>query len=97
MYEMLMQYVMPELFVLIPVLYALGVLIKKSDISNKYIPLYLGMLSVVLCTIYVFSATDVYTVKEGLAAMFVSITQGILCASISVYANQLVKQANKDE
>ena len=97
MYEMLMQFVMPELFILIPVLYALGIMLKKSEVSNKYIPLYLGMLSVVLCTIYVFSATDVYSLKEGLAAMFASITQGILCASISVYANQLIKQAGKDE
>ena len=39
MYEMLKEMIKPELLVLIPVLYIFGTALKKSQISDKHIPL----------------------------------------------------------
>lgn len=97
MFDMLMEFIMPELLVLIPVLYLLGIMFKKSQIADKHIPLLLGLLSVVLCTLYVLSSANIAGYKEFATALFSSITQGVLCAGASVYVNQVIKQATKDE
>lgn len=89
------ELIRPELLVLIPVLYFIGMGIKKSEtISDKYIPLLLGGTGIFLSTLYVFATA---TYGEILQTLFVGITQGILCAGCSVYINQLLKQNGKDE
>ncbi len=97
MFDMLMEFVMPELVVLIPVLYLVGIMFKRSQIADKHIPMLLGILSVVLCTLYILSSVSVDGYKEFMTALFSSITQGVLCAGASVYVNQVIKQATKDE
>ena len=37
-----MQYVKPELLILIPVLYFVGTGLKKVELPNKFIPMLLG-------------------------------------------------------
>lgn len=91
------EFIKPELLVLIPVLYLIGVAIKKSNLPDKIIPIILGMISIVLCGLWVF-ATSKYTGGQEIAtAVFTSVTQGVLVAGASVYANQIVKQATKGE
>lgn len=90
------QYIKPELFILIPVLYLIGVALKKSTIKDKFIPLLLGATGIVLALIWVLASCD-YHGKEVFTAVFTAITQGILCAGASVYANQIVKQITKKE
>lgn len=97
MYEMLREFIKPELIVLIPVLYLIGVALKKSQIADKHIPMILGVSSVFLCFLFIFATSIVNGWKEAIMAVFVGVTQGILCAGASVYVNQLAKQANKDE
>ena len=85
-----------ELLVLIPVLYALGEWIKSSKIANKFIPLILGGVSVALSLIYVLPTSDLSGGWRGvMLSVFTAITQGILCAAASVYANQMLKQLIK--
>lgn len=88
------EYIHPELLVLIPVLYSIGVGIKKSKlIKDRFIPLILGVIGVILSVLYfVCNGTDV----NGLS-VFTAITQGVLCASASTYVNQIYKQAGKTE
>lgn len=94
----IMNYIKPELLILVPVLYLLGVALKKAQtFEDKYIPLALGAAGIVLAVIWVVSTTDMTGYKDVLQAVFVALTQGILAAGCSVYANQLVKQAGKDE
>ena len=89
------QFIKPEMLILIPVLYFLGIAIKRSGIKDKWIPLILGCFSIILCYVYVLSGkqpgVDVFE------SIFASITQGILIAGTSVYANQIYVQAKKEE
>ena len=47
------EYIKPELLVLIPVMYLIGMAVKKSRIKDKYIPLIIGLASVLLCILWV--------------------------------------------
>lgn len=91
------DFISPELLVLIPVLYLIGAGLKQSAVSNKWIPLILGGISIVLCALYVFATTNLDSVHSTAIAVFTAITQGILIAGASVYANQVVKQVHKEE
>ena len=85
------NYIKAELLVLIPVLYALGLILKDSTlIKNKYIPLVLTGVSLALSNLYVLGT-------GGLSAanLFSGIVQGVLCVSCAVYADQLKKQFRK--
>ena len=95
--EMLNEYIMPELLVLVPVMYLIGAAIKKSNISDKLIPWILGGFSVALSALWVCSNCPIGNAEEASTAIFTAITQGVLVAGASVYVNQLVKQAGKDE
>ena len=97
MYEMLKEFIKPELLVLIPVLYLFGVGLKKSQVSDKLIPTYLGVISVVLSFLFIVSTSTINGWQETLMVAFTGITQGILCAGASVYVNQLIKQNGKEE
>jgi len=78
----------PELLVLIPVLYLIGMGIKRSAfIPDKYIPMLLGMCGVILSALWHFG--------NGNFDIFAALTQGVLCAGASVYVNQLIKQGGK--
>ena len=90
------NYIKPELLVLIPVLYFVGIGIKKSAMSDKYIPLLLGCIGIVLSALWVFATSTVMGGQAIALAAFTAITQGVLAAGASVYIDQLIKQANKE-
>ena len=92
----IMNYVKPELIVVALVLYIIGIAIKKAEyINDKYIPLILGVIGIVLSAIWVFANSPLNTTQDVLMAVFTSIIQGILVADLSTYVNQLIKQSNK--
>ena len=91
------EYIKPELLILIPVLYLIGIAVKKSNIADKFIPWVLGGVSVVLCGIWIFANCPCETSADIATAIFTALTQGVLIAGASVYINQLVKQTGKDE
>jgi 1,4-dihydroxy-2-naphthoate octaprenyltransferase len=92
------SYIRPELSVLIAVLYTIGLLMKSSTgIKDKWIPLWLGLIGIVLGLAYVLGTSVLDRPEAYFSAIFSGITQGILCAAAAVYANQLYKQAGKDE
>ena len=93
--EDVFNFIKPELLILIPVLYFIGLGIKKSSIPNKNIPLLLGIISIFLSTLWVFSTSEINNWQDVTNAVFVSITQGILTAGTTVYANQLYIQFKK--
>lgn len=93
MYEQISQYIKPELYILVFVLYILGKGLKHSLMPDKYIPALLGVCGVLLACIYVFSLHP----QNLLAALFSGITQGLLCAGGSVYINQIIKQLTKKD
>jgi hypothetical protein len=95
MYDLLKEFIKPELLILIPVLYLVGTAIKTSVLDSKYIPFILGVTAVSLTLLYLVSACEVFTVQAAMALLFTGITQGILIAGASVYVNQLIKQSKE--
>lgn len=97
MVDLLKEFIRPELFVLVPVLYLIGAGLKRSRMVDRHIPWVLGAVSVALSFLYIAATSDVIGWQEGFMAVFSGVTQGVLCAGASVYVNQLVKQAGKKE
>ena len=96
--EQIMNYIKPELVVVAVVLYFVGMGLKHAQaIKDKYIPLVLGCVGIILATIYVIATCPFGTVQEIAMAIFTAIVQGILVAGLSTYVNQVVKQVNKAE
>ena len=96
--EYLKEYIKPELLILAIVLYFVGIGIKNTEIiKDKYIPLILGILGIIISAIYVIATSSVTGYQDILIIIFTSIVQGILVAGASVYVNQLIKQIKKEE
>lgn len=89
--ENLINYIKPELLILIPVLYLLGLAFKKASFMvDKYIPITLGICGIVLTFLYLIGATG-----WSVDLIWLSIIQGILCAGGAVYFNQIYKQLDR--
>ena len=97
MYEMLKEFIKPEFVVLVPMLYLVGIGIKKSKVADKHIPWMLGVVGVVLSGVYVFATTAIAGCQSVRAGVFTAVVQGVLAAGASVYVNQVVKQGRKEE
>lgn len=70
---------------LVVVLYIVGMMIKNTKkINDKYIPLILGTVGIVLSIPFNFG--------DGIIN---AVIKGILCAGMSVYGNQIYKQLEK--
>lgn len=96
--QIIQNYIKPELLVLAIVLYFVGMGIKNTEkINDKYIPVILGTLGILISAIYVVATSVFNGYQSILMAIFTSIVQGILVAGLSVYANQVIKQAGKTE
>lgn len=69
------DFIRPELLVLIPVCWGLGLMLKSTPINNQWIPAILCLCSVLLSGLYVY-ASSAETLAMG---VFVGVTQGVLC------------------
>lgn len=96
--QIIQNYVKPELLVVAIVLYFIGIGLKNTEkVSDKYIPIILGIIGIIISAIYVVATSVFNGYQSVLMAIFTSIVQGILVAGLSVYTNQLIKQAKKLE
>lgn len=86
-----------DLLILIPVLYLIGIGLKKSKLPDKWIPISLGIIAIILSTMWVLATTELSGKREVYYAIFTAVTQGVLSAGGSVYANQIYIQARKKE
>ena len=94
--EMLKEFIRPELLVLIPVLYFIGVALKSAQtFADKHIPLALGAVGVALAALWVVATSTIANPQDGALAVFTAIVQGVLVAGCAVYINQIAKQAQK--
>lgn len=97
MYEVLKEFIKPELLCLVPVLYLVGAGLKRSKVADRHIPWILGSCGVVLSLIFIIATSSITGVRTAFAAAFSGITQGILAAGASVYVNQMLKQRKKED
>ncbi len=96
--EQVMNYIKPELVVVAVVLYFVGMGLKQAQaVKDKYIPLILGGVGIILCAVWVFATCPLGTGQEIAMAVFTAIVQGVLVAGLSTYVNQVIKQVNKVE
>lgn len=94
----IMNYVKPELIIVAIVLYFFGMWLKQAAfVKDKYIPLILGIMGIVVCGIWVLATVSFSTTQDIALAIFTAIVQGILVAGLSNYVNQIIKQAGKTE
>ena len=96
--DQIMNYVKPELIVVAIVLYFVGMGLKKAEaVADKYIPLILGGVGIILCAVWVLATGPLSTGQDIAMAVFTAIVQGVLVAGLSTYVNQIIKQINKTE
>lgn len=96
--ELVKQYICPELIVLIPVLYFIGMAIRKSEkIDNRYIPVMLAVFGIILSALYMLGTITAITFNTFFSTVFAAIVQGILCAAGAVFVNETKKQMTKSE
>lgn len=89
-----MEFVKPELLVLIPALYCLGIALKQAKaFKDNNIPLVLGAAGIALALMWVVATADIATWQGVLLAVFTGAVQGALCAGAAVFGNQIYKQA----
>lgn len=82
----ILDYILQERLILIPVLYVLAEIIKTTElIKNKYIPLIVLILGILL------------SLMLGGFTLADNIIQGILVAGATVLTNQIIKQSQKEE
>lgn len=78
-----MSYVVEQALILIPVLFLLGKFLKSSSVPDKFIPLTLLAVGVIL-SMFMLG----FTVNGFI--------QGVLVAGAAVFTNEVVKQANRE-
>lgn len=98
LFEVIKEYVKPELLIVAIVLFFIGKGIKNSKvIKDKYIPIILGIIGVVISAIYVVATSEIAGYQSILMMIFTAIVQGIILAGLAVYANENITQLKKEE
>ena len=96
--EQVMNFVKPELLVLVPALYVLGAMLKNAaTCKDEHIPAVLGAVGVALVALWMLSTEAATDGQQWAALAFTALVQGLLVAGLAVYANQLIKQKSKGE
>lgn len=86
------DFIRPELMALIPLIYVVGMILKDADfIRDNHIPLILGGVGVLIAICYVCGDANTF----NLTSVATAFTQGVLCAGVAVYGNQVLKQLQK--
>lgn len=94
--EQLINYIKPELVVAAVALYFIGMGLKKANaVEDRFIPLILGGIGIVLSAVYVLAVSPINSVQEAAMAFFTAVIQGILITGASTYVNQIIKQVGK--
>ncbi len=88
------QYAKSELMVLIPVLFVINKFIYNGNEESKHESLIISSVSIVLCGIYTFATVEVSDASSFLKAIFVSLTQGILYAGVSIFGRKFICPPN---
>lgn len=86
------EYIYPELFCLVPMLWVLGKILKSADFfADRLIPAVLGVAGILIAVCYIVGKEQSCTATAWASAT----VQGVLCAGTAVYGHQLIKQWGK--
>ena len=85
--HLLQEYIKPELFVLVPLMFGLGAALKADKrFPSANIPYTLALVGMVLAAMYVMATAQLDGWQSIVMAAFTAIVQGGLCALASVGA-----------
>lgn len=91
-FEVLIQFIEPKLFILIPFIWSVGLFLKKAPSfpMDWMIPFILWVVSVCITVSYI-----AVVIGEGFTAVviLVGFIQGTLIAAVAVLCNEMIKQA----
>lgn len=92
----IINYINPELIVLVPVLIVLGLMLKDSStIPDTAIPAVLGGVGVFLAVAWCMATVQPVGLWAIVLTLVTAVIQGVLCAGAAVYTDQLGKQSTK--
>lgn len=92
----IINYINPELIVLVPALIVLGLMMKDSiRIPDTAIPAILGGVGVLLAVAWCMATVQPVGLWAIVLTLVTAVMQGVLCAGAAVYADQLGKQKAK--
>ena len=87
-----LDYVKPELLVLIPVLYLVGLALRRCGVAERWLPLVLGVSGIFLSMLWVIASCPVDCAKQIAMASFTALTQGVLAAGASLLLDKAGKK-----
>lgn len=70
------EYIDPQLLIILPMLWGIGMALKKSPVKNDYIPLILLVCSCLVAMLYLSGVKQAWTFRQVRALIFAGITQG---------------------
>lgn len=92
----IINYINPELIVLVPALIVLGLMFKDSrGIPDTAIPAVLGGVGVLLAVAWCMATVQPVGLWAIVLTLVTAVMQGILCAGAAVYIDQVGKQSAK--
>lgn len=92
-WESIANYVDPKLIVVAVALYFVGMGLKKTEkIDDKFIPMVLAGIGIVLAGLFIFATGTFVTVQDIALGIFNAIVQGVIVGALPVWVNQNVKQ-----
>jgi len=77
-WNMVLEFIKPELLLLIAVVWGMGLVVKASKIENRFIPLVLCIITAALAALWVYATSTITGPQEMAMAVFIAITQGII-------------------
>lgn len=95
--EMVQEFIDPQLLILVPMLWGIGLAVKKSTIKNRFIPIILLVCSCAVTMLHLTSANMVLDAQALAACLFAGVTQGSviwLCAWLT-YEKVLKEREDK--
>lgn len=96
--ENIIEFVKPELTIVVVVLWILGYFLKNAKtVKDNLIPFVLLAVGIVVAALWVFATSALGTPQDFALALFAAITQGVTVTGVAVLGNQLIKQAQKTE
>lgn len=74
--EMIQEYIDPQLIIVVPMLWGIGMAVKKSTITNKFIPFILLVFSCSVVLLHLAGTNPVADSMMASAIAFAALTQG---------------------
>ncbi len=74
--EIILDYIDPQLVILVPMLWGIGMAVKKSSIENRFIPAVLLVCAWAVVTLHLMSTKPVLDSRSVSAVIFAAVTQG---------------------